>query len=106
MREMEVFKVVKLSSVKSKPITIKWVDRPEKSPPTSRLTARGYEQPGTWGQDFYAGTPATGTLRMLVALAIRKQWVIGIGDAERAFLQAPLPDGGPATVRVAARGGA
>ena len=43
MREMEVFKVVKLSSVKSKPITIKWVDRPEKSPPTSRLAARGYE---------------------------------------------------------------
>ena len=95
MREMGVYVPVKLAEAESKPITIKWVDRPEKSPPSARLTARGYEQPGTYGKDFYAGTPATGTLRLLVALAIRKQWVIGIGDAERAFLQAPLPEGDP-----------
>ena len=95
MREMNVFTPVKLNEAESKPITIKWVDKPEKCPPTARLTARGYEQPGTYGQDFYAATPVAGTLRMLVALAIQKGWVIGVGDAERAFLQAPLPEGDP-----------
>ena len=95
MKDMSVYEPVRLAEAQSRPITIKWVDRPEKSPPTARLTARGYEQPGTYGQDFYAATPATGTLRMLVALAIKNDWVIGVGDTERAFLQAPLPEGDP-----------
>ena len=74
-------------------MTIKWVDRPDKMPATARLTARGYEQPGTYGADFYAATPASGALRLLVAMTCHHNWTMGVGDAERAFLQAWLPEG-------------
>ena len=92
MRDMSVYTAVQREPGQARPMTVKWVDRPDKVPATARLTARGYEQPGTKHMDFYAATPSTGALRMLVALALHRGWTLGVGDAERAFLQAALPE--------------
>ena len=89
--EMDVYVAMQRDPSQARPITIKWVDRPDKTPATARLTARGYEQPHTAGLDHFAATPANGTLRLLVAIAQHKGWTLGAGDAERAFLQAWLP---------------
>ena len=95
LRDMDVFVAEPRQPGQSKPLSLKWVDRPDKMPATARLTARGYEQLGTKGVDFYAGTPVSGSLRMLVALAAHRGWTIGAGDADRAFLQAWLPEDDP-----------
>ena len=60
--------------------------------PLSPLTARGYEQQGTDSTDFCSATPTPRTLMFRLASASRKRWVAGVGDAEKASLQSPLPD--------------
>ena len=93
---MGVFKEVEEKSIMSKPLSSRWVDRTHKYPVKSRLTVRGYEQSfRDESHHFFSATPGTTTLRVFLAIAAFKKWLVAFGDADHAFLQSMLPLDGP-----------
>ena len=74
----------------TRPLTTRWVDRADEFTVKSRLTAHGFKQQVAPGTCFYAGTPASPSMRLLLALAAKEGLLVGAGDSQSAFLQAPL----------------
>lgn len=78
------------------PLSTKWIRRTGADGVDKwRIVARGFEQDvGSCDvDDFYASTPKIGSLLLLLVLALRYGWSIGLSDCKDAFYQSPLPPG-------------
>lgn len=67
-------------------LSVRWVDSGT-TEVKSRLVTRGYEQEDP-DHTFFAATPSSSTLKVVLVLAAVFGWSVEIGDAESAFLQA------------------
>ena len=64
----------------------------------SRLCVRGYEQSVASLDDTYASTPVIYVLRILLIIALSRNWMIHFFDISTAFLHAPLSSEDPICV--------
>ena len=72
------------------PLTTVWVDKVFGEGWKSRLTVHGFKQKVDRTVDFYSETPQSQSARLLLTIAARDGLLVAAGDAEAAFLQAPL----------------
>ena len=89
MNLFEAFKRVPRQEAQN-PLTTVWVDKVFGDGWKSRLTVHGFRQKVDRTVDFYSETPQSQSARLLLTIAARDGLLVAAGDAEAAFLQAPL----------------
>ena len=72
------------------PLTTVWVDRVFRDGWKARLMVHGCKQKVDCTVDVYCETPQPQPARLLLTIAARDGLLVAAGDAEAAFLQAPL----------------
>ena len=92
LKRFDAVEEVPRSSAMTRPITTRWVDRKTEHEVNSRLTVHGFKQAVDPGASFSSGTPAAPSLRILLAVAAKGSLLVGVGDSQSAFLQAPLQE--------------
>ena len=78
-----------LDEYKGKIIESKWVNKPKQDEVRCRIVAKGFLETIQDLDNIYASTPIFGILRILLTMALHKQWTIRAGDVSTAFLHAP-----------------
>ena len=95
MRDFGVYEEVKVDELPpekvASAISTKWVKRFKGDSVRCRLVARGFDQVSD-ADDNFASTPSLVTLKLLLLLAITKNWYILAGDVSTAFLNALMTD--------------
>ena len=74
---------------KGKIIESRWVNKPKQDEVRCRIVAKGFLETIQDLDSIYASTPIFGILRILLTMALHKQWTIQAGDVSTAFLHAP-----------------
>ena len=74
---------------KGKIIESRWVNKPKQDEVRCRIVAKGFLETIQDLDNIYASTPIFGILRILLTMALHKQWTIQAGDVSTAFLHAP-----------------
>ena len=95
MRDFGVYEEVKVDELPPEKVasamSTKWVKRFKGDSVRCRLVARGFDQVSD-ADDNFASTPSLVTLKLLLLLAIAKDWYILAGDVSTAFLHALMTD--------------
>ena len=73
-------------------ISTKWVKRPKGDGIKCRVCVRGFDQVVEDADDTFASTPSLTTLKLLLVLAITRDWFVLAGDVSTAFLHALLEE--------------
>ena len=68
----------------------RWVLRWKGDEVRARFVARGFDERVEDKDLLFASTPATTPLRILLALALARNWSIYVGDISTAFMHAPV----------------
>ena len=93
MKKQGVFKEVDINDVpqqhRNNIIDSRWVLRQKGNEVRARIVAKGFTERINDLDDIYASTPIFQILRILLTLAIFKQWFVRAGDISTAFLHAP-----------------
>ena len=93
MKKQGVFKEVNINDVpqqhRNNIIDSRWVLRQKGNEVRARIVAKGFTERINDLDDIYASTPIFQILRILLTLAIFKQWFVRAGDISTAFLHAP-----------------
>ena len=69
-------------------IESRWVLRDKGDKVRARIVAKGYTEQIEDADKIYASTPIFSTLRILLTMAMAKQWTVKAGDISVAFLHA------------------